>query len=118
VRFLLDVNALLAFGVFEHRFHQRVSGWVSRLETTGEPELATCSITELGLIRVLAQSSEYGFDIRGARRLLLRLKTGSIPSLTTWIFRSFPVGCPPGPDDRWLSAAIGQRQRLSILYAR
>jgi predicted nucleic acid-binding protein len=41
------------------------------------PELATCSITELGFVRVLAQATQYGFTIAHARTLLLRLKAGS-----------------------------------------
>jgi len=82
VRFLLDVNALLAFGVFEHRFHQRVAGWVYRLEAIGVPDLATCSITELGFVRVLAQSPQFGFNVPEARQLLLELKAGNIPKFT------------------------------------
>lgn len=37
-------------------------------------ELATCSITELGFIRVLTQAPQYGFSVSEARDLLLRLK--------------------------------------------
>jgi predicted nucleic acid-binding protein len=37
------------------------------------PPVATCSITELGFVRVLAQASGYGFSVAMARTLLLRL---------------------------------------------
>ena len=46
------------------------------------PPLATCSITELGFVRVLAQAPIYGFTIGHARTLLLRLKKASKLSLT------------------------------------
>src|SRR5712691_10603095 len=44
--------------------------------------LATCSITELGFVRVLAQAPQYGFTIAHARTLLLRLKTGNALKFT------------------------------------
>jgi len=68
---LLDVNALVALGFINHEFHARVGRWVS---SSGSPELATCSITELGFVRVLAQAPAYGFTVAQARSLLLRLK--------------------------------------------
>lgn len=75
--YLLDVNALVALGFLQHEFHGRVSGWVRTLAARGIPELATCSITELGFVRVLAQAPQYGFTIAHARNLLLRMKAGS-----------------------------------------
>jgi predicted nucleic acid-binding protein len=74
VRYLLDVNALLALAVLEHEFHPRVANWVERLATRGAPELATCSITELGFVRVLGQAQQHGSSVAQARELLLRLK--------------------------------------------
>jgi uncharacterized protein len=74
--YLLDVNALVALGFMQHEFHGRVAAWVNALASRGVPELATCSITELGFVRVLAQAPQYGFTIGHARSLLLRLKAG------------------------------------------
>lgn len=71
---LLDVNALLALGVVEHEFHDRVTTWIRGLTTSGSLELDTCSITELGFVRVLAQTKPYGFTVPTARALLLRMK--------------------------------------------
>ncbi len=71
MKYLLDVNALVALGVFEHEFHDRVAAWVEALYL---PSLATCSITELGFIRVLAQAPGYSFSVAQARALLIRLK--------------------------------------------
>jgi predicted nucleic acid-binding protein len=82
MRYLLDVNALVALGFLQHEFHQRVAQWVRTLVSKEAPELLTCSITELGFVRVLAQASQYGINVSHARALLLRLKTGSIVKFT------------------------------------
>jgi predicted nucleic acid-binding protein len=85
MRYLLDVNSLLALVVFEHEFHVRVATWVERLSADGAPELATCSITELGFVRVLGQAQQYGSSVAQARELLLKVKN-SEP--IRWIFIS------------------------------
>lgn len=76
MKYLLDVNALVALGFLEHEFHGRVAAWVRSLGSRGTAELATCSITELGFVRVLAQASPYGFTVSQAGELLMRLKAG------------------------------------------
>jgi uncharacterized protein len=78
--YLLDVNALVALGFLEHEFHQRVAAWVRALIPKRHAELATCSITELGFVRVLTQAPQYGLTIFQARELLLRLKATKILS--------------------------------------
>ena len=88
MRYLLDVNSLLALVLFEHEFHARAATWVKRLSAGGVPELATCSITELGFVRVLGQAQQYGFSVMQARDLLLRVKDSK---RMRWIFI---------PDDR------------------
>jgi uncharacterized protein len=69
--YLLDVNALVALGFINHEFHDRLATWVRSQKS---PNLASCSITELGFVRVLAQAPAYGFTVTQARMLLLRLK--------------------------------------------
>ena len=69
--YLLDVNALVALGFINHEFHDRLAAWV---QSQHSPNLASCSITELGFVRVLAQAPAYGFTVTQARTLLLRLK--------------------------------------------
>jgi len=69
--YLLDVNALVALGFINHEFHGRLATWV---QSKNVPNLASCSITELGFVRVLAQAPAYGFSVNQARTLLLRLK--------------------------------------------
>jgi uncharacterized protein len=79
VKYLLDVNALVALGLSHHEFHDRVAAW---LDAQNFPPLATCSITELGFVRVLAQVPAYGFTVLQARTLLLRLKKSKIVTFT------------------------------------
>jgi predicted nucleic acid-binding protein len=79
VKYLLDVNALIALGFAEHEMHTRVATW---LHTERFPPLATCSITELGFVRVLGQTPLYGLTVAQARTLLLRLKKAKGISLT------------------------------------
>jgi hypothetical protein len=69
--YLLDVNALVALGFLNHEFHDRLAAWV---QSQTSLKLASCSITELGFVRVLAQAPAYGFTVIQARTLLLRLK--------------------------------------------
>ncbi len=71
--YLLDVNALVALGFINHEFHSRVASW---LQSNSSAQLASCSITELGFLRVLAQAPAYEFTVAQARTLLLRLKEG------------------------------------------
>jgi predicted nucleic acid-binding protein len=77
--YLLDVNALVALGFLNHEFHARVANWV---RSHNSPSLASCSITELGFARVLAQAPAYGFTVAQARTLLLRLKQAKNSALT------------------------------------
>ena len=91
MKYLLDVNTLLALVVLEHEFHARVASWAQRLDASGVPQLATCSITELGFVRVLGQAQQYGWSVAQARELLLKVKTSDA---IRWIFI---------PDDRDIS---------------
>lgn len=73
--YLLDVNALVALGLAHHEFHDRVAAWV---RTAPRPTLATCAITELGFVRVLAQAPAYGLTVAQARALLLAMKKAKV----------------------------------------
>jgi uncharacterized protein len=79
VIYLLDVNALVALGFIHHEFHDRVARWVKAQRF---PAMATCSITELGFVRVISQAPSYGFTVAQARSLLLRLKKTDVLSFT------------------------------------
>jgi toxin-antitoxin system PIN domain toxin len=73
--YLLDVNALIALAVANHEFHPRVAAWV---QTLSSGVLATCSITELGFVRILGQAPVYGLSVAQARTLLQRMKESSV----------------------------------------
>ena len=79
MRYLLDVNALIALGIFHHRFHDRVNVWITSQQ---DVQWLTCSITELGFARVIAQTPDYGFTVQQARTLLLGLKKNGKLQLT------------------------------------
>ena len=80
MRYLFDVNALVALGFLEHEFHERVALWVRSLANGTSYELLTCAITELGFVRVLSQAPHYGFTVAQSRALLVRLKRqGAVP---------------------------------------
>jgi predicted nucleic acid-binding protein len=112
---LLDVNALVALGFLQHEFHERVAAWVRTWASKGALELATCSITELGFVRVLAQAPHYGFTVAHARTLLLRLKTGNSLKFT-FITDDQDVSHLPAwvknreTNNRWSSCATRQSQ--------
>ena len=74
MKYLLDVNALIALGFRYHAFHDRVGLW---LQGEAFPPVATCSITELGFVRVLAQNPIYGLSVMKARALLEQFKQQS-----------------------------------------
>lgn len=73
---LLDVNALLALGHAGHVHHDRVARWVKDLPTTDE--LATCSLTELGFVRIAPQA-RLSPDVASARAVLLRMAGAKRP---------------------------------------
>ncbi len=68
--YLLDVNALVALGHLQHQFHDRVTAWI---HAEGYPPMLTCSITELGFVRVLAQTTKK-YSVTDAQEFLLRLQ--------------------------------------------
>ncbi len=71
---LLDMSTLVALGIAEHEFHERVAKWVRNLGAAEPLQLFTCSITEIGFVRIVAQTPQYAFSVSEARILLLRLK--------------------------------------------
>ena len=72
MNWLLDVNALIAALFSGHEHHARVTRWVAGLPA-GDG-LATCSITELGFVRVLNQAPQYRVPVREAVKTLRRFR--------------------------------------------
>jgi len=99
VNFLLDVNALLATGQVEHSHHPAAMRWIKSLDPK-RYSMATCSISELGFIRILTLPEIADLTISEAKGLLRRTKATSpvrfhfIPDdiggdrLPSWVTRS------------------------------
>jgi predicted nucleic acid-binding protein len=77
MRFLLDVSVLVAHGLRHHTFHHRVESW---LESIQDASLLTCSITELGFVRILSTPAVAGLRVDQARELLLAVKESPRPA--------------------------------------
>jgi predicted nucleic acid-binding protein len=71
MRYLLDVSALIAYGFRRHDFHDRVGAWI---RSRKGDHFLTCSITELGFVRVLGNVRTYGMNVPQAKSLLEELK--------------------------------------------
>jgi uncharacterized protein len=71
MRYLLDVNALVAFGITQHQFHERVVDWMW-LERGST--FLTSSVTEIGFVRVVANVAMYDLNVLEAKGLLLGMK--------------------------------------------
>ena len=74
--YLLDVNALLALAHAGHVHHERVAKWVASLGK--KHALATCSITELGFVRISPQA-RLAPHVAAARELLSQLRASVRP---------------------------------------
>ena len=74
--YLLDVNALLALAHSAHVHHVRTERWVAALRRIDR--LATCSITELGFVRVAPQA-RLSPDVPAACDLLALLRRARRP---------------------------------------
>jgi predicted nucleic acid-binding protein len=86
MRYLLDVNALIAFGIPPHQFHHRISDWIKSQRGS---VFLTCSIVEIGFVRIIANVPAYGLDTAGARTLLLGMKKN----------KTQPLAFLPDPND-------------------
>lgn len=90
--YLLDVNVLVSLGYRRHTFHRRATAWA------GRKTLLTCSITELGFVRVLSSLPEADVSVAVCRRVLAAMKRDwglrqipddrSATELAAWAVRS------------------------------
>jgi uncharacterized protein len=75
MRYLLDVNVLIALGHTGHVFHIKASSWYLSVLATARG-LHTCSITEIGFLRVSVVTGLQP-DIVTAKQALDALKSSS-----------------------------------------
>ena len=64
MRYLLDVNALIAAIWTDHVHHAKTDTWIEG------KDLATCPVSELGFLRVSTQPKAIGASMADARKLL------------------------------------------------
>jgi uncharacterized protein len=57
MRYLLDVNVLLAWGWADHTEHRRAAMWIASIKRKRGTKLMTSAIPELGFVRVSVQRS-------------------------------------------------------------
>lgn len=72
MKYLLDVNTLIALAHAAHVHHDRAALWYRSIVESGAG-LCTCAITELGFVRVAVHTS-LQLDVSTARKALAVLK--------------------------------------------
>lgn len=82
MKYLLDVNALVALGHTLHMHHARAERWLKGVTPTAEA-LGTCAITELGFVRVSVQTGLQP-DVAAAVQALAKLKASSPVNVELW----------------------------------
>ena len=76
MRYLLDVNVLVALGHTGHALHTKATAWYAGVAKSATG-LHTCAITELGFVRVSVMTGLQP-DVASARAALDALKSSSL----------------------------------------
>ena len=88
MKYLLDVNVLVAWGWADHADHDRVARWIGKVGKKGGDTLLTSAIPQLGFVRVAAQRTGGQVSPEAAGRVL------------TGMLRALGSGHEFVPDDR------------------
>lgn len=75
MRYLFDVNTLIALGHTGHALHAKAKSWYTSVSASARG-FHTCSITELGFVRVSVQTGLQP-DVEAAKQALDHLKASS-----------------------------------------
>jgi len=70
VRYLLDVNILIAWGWADHVDHERTAKWIATLREQKAAKLLTSAIPELGFVRVSVQRTAGRLTVAEASQVL------------------------------------------------
>jgi toxin-antitoxin system PIN domain toxin len=70
MRYLLDVNVLLAWGWADHTEHRRAALWIASIKRKRGAKLITSAIPELGFVRVSVQRSAGSLSVEDAAETL------------------------------------------------
>ena len=73
MKYLLDVNVLLAWGWANHTEHKRVASWIATMKERREVMLLTSSIPELGFVRVSVQRTGGNLSVTAAAETLAEM---------------------------------------------
>ena len=79
--YLLDTNVLIAFAYDDHVSHTRVSNWVRFVQNRNHLPFKTCSIVELGFVRIASGPAGFAEDVSVARMDLRRIRDVLRPRL-------------------------------------
>jgi toxin-antitoxin system PIN domain toxin len=75
MKYLLDVNVLVAWGWADHVDHRRAAGWVAGMRRSRGITLMTSAIPELGFLRVSVQRASGKVSIADAAATLRSMLT-------------------------------------------
>ena len=70
MKYLMDVNVLLAWGWADHTEHKRAATWIAAIKRKRGTMLLTSAIPELGFVRVSVQRSAGGLSVEDAANTL------------------------------------------------
>lgn len=70
MRYLLDVNVLVAWGWSDHVSHDRAARWIAAIRGEEEGLLLTSAIPQLGFVRVSVQRTAGAVGVADAGRVL------------------------------------------------
>jgi len=79
MKYLLDVNLLLAWGWEDHADHDLVASWIASMKSQREVSLLTSSIPELGFVRISVQRTGGRVSVAEAGKTL----AGMLESLSS-----------------------------------
>ena len=82
MKYLLDVNTLVALGHTLHAHHAQAGHWLKSVTPTAAA-IGTCAITELGFVRVSVQAGLQP-DVGTALQALAKLKASSPVKVEFW----------------------------------
>ena len=76
MKYLLDVNVLVAWGWSDHVAHQRTATWIAATRRQRASRLLTSAIPELGFVRVSVQRTAGGVTVAHAGDTLADMLRG------------------------------------------
>ena len=112
MKYLLDVNLLLAAIWSSHQQHAKADAWLRG------KQLATCPITDLGFLRISTHPRAFNSDMRSARMLLEKFAEAHavefLPAALP-VLQSLPANSDAVTDMYLAELAAANRMKLATL---